>query len=303
MKQTNPTARTARFRKRGTERKIAKVEWPHQMYVMDCSVYLICLRPNDAKWLPDGANKTSVVGWNEENQKGTPGDTSAIARAKSKENKGWRCESIRTPQLLTTAAKKGTAEVLRDETTQQASSTHCTSVLFTHGPRMSHELQSLTTSHNAKPCWVSTSSSILWSSGGPTGKRNCMVDPRHAVFFSAVVQSRFWSRQISAKRNYRTSNGLYNGSDAAGVDQGNCTKSNVLSDCSKFCPGKEEMEGNGLLWWLFHTPSFLANSSSIGSKWFQSVFGETVNSTSRLSFNTQPSALKSLQATMNHNES
>ena len=35
----------------------------------------------------------------------TTGDTSAIARAKSKENEGWRCESIRTQQLLTTAAK------------------------------------------------------------------------------------------------------------------------------------------------------------------------------------------------------
>ena len=105
-----------------------------------------------------------------------------------------------------------------DETTQQASSTHCTSVLFTHGPRMSHELQSLTTSHNSKPCWVSTSSSILWSSGGPTGKWNCNGWPTSCCFFffCGRVQSRFWSRQISAKRNYRTSHGLYNGSDAAG---------------------------------------------------------------------------------------
>ena len=39
----------------------------------------------------------------------TTGDTSAIARAKSKENEGWRCESIRTLQLLTTAAKNSAA--------------------------------------------------------------------------------------------------------------------------------------------------------------------------------------------------
>ena len=42
----------------------------------------------------------------------TTGDTSAIARAKSKENEGWRCESIRTLQLLTAAAKSPQREAL-----------------------------------------------------------------------------------------------------------------------------------------------------------------------------------------------